>query len=383
MRRLTLRGRLTLAYALLFGASTALLLGISYWLLDRQFDRTLSPAAASDALSEVGTQYLIAFAGMLLIACAAGWIVAGRALAPLGRITRTAREVTGERLGERIDLGGPPDELRELAGSFDAMLDRLESSFDGQRRFIANAGHELRSPLAVIRSEAEVALANPETDPEELRRTAEIVVEATERTEALLDGLLTLARSQRGLTRRDEVDLAAAAHNAAATVGDQARAEGIVVRLEAQPALAAGDRGLLDRLVANLAENAVRHNKRGGHATISTRTAGAQIVVTVENTGRQLSPADAARLTEPFERLDRSGGAAPGAGLGLSIVASVVEAHSGRLDLEPRPGGGLIARAVLPAVVRNGRAAALPDASQDSRRAASAPAAASRSAAAS
>ena len=305
MRRLTIRGRLTLAYAGLFGVSTAILMGLSYWLLERNFDRTLSPQAASDALSEVGTQYAIAFVGTLIIAVAAGWVVAGRALAPLGRITRTAREVSGERLGERIGLGGPPDELRELAASFDAMLDRLEASFDGQRRFIANAGHELRSPLSVIRSEAEVALANPDTDPEELRRTAEVVVEATERTERLLDGLLTLARSQRGLVRRDTVDLAAAAETAVSLLDAEARAAGIVVRVRAQPSIAVGDRGLLERLVANLVENAVRHNRRGGHVTVDTGGEGKHAIVSVANTGRRLEPAEVARLTEPFERLDR------------------------------------------------------------------------------
>ena len=311
MRRLTIRGRLTLAYAGLFGVSTAVLMGLSYWLLDRNFDRTLSPEAASDALAEVGTQYLIAFAGTLIIAVAAGWVVAGRALAPLGRITRTAREVSGERLGERIDLDGPSDELRELASSFDAMLDRLEASFDGQRRFIANAGHELRSPLSVIRSEAEVALANPEIDPEELRRTAEVVVEATERTERLLDGLLTLARSQRGLVRRDVVDVAGAAEAAVSLLDGEAREAGIVVRLNAEPASAVGDRGLLERLVANLVENAVRHNRRGGHVAVSTSTEGPLAVVAVENTGRRLAPEDIEHLTEPFERLDAR---RPGAG---------------------------------------------------------------------
>jgi hypothetical protein len=365
MRRLTIRGRLTFAYAALFGLSTAVLMGVSYWLLGRNFDRTLSPADASDALAEVGTQYAIAFVGTVILAAVAGWIVAGRALAPLGRITRTAREVTGERLGERISLDGPPDELRELAGSFDAMLDRLEASFDGQRRFIANAGHELRSPLSVIRSEAEVALANPETDPAELRRTAEVVVEATERTERLLDGLLTLARSQRGLVRRDTVDVAGAAEVAASLVESEARGAGIVVRVDAGRASAIGDRGLLERLVANLVENAVRHNRRGGHVALATGTAGPHAVVTVENTGRLLAPEEVARLTEPFERLER-GAPVPGAGLGLSIVASVVEAHNGRLELEALPAGGLSARVVLPGAIRNVRVA-LPRPAQDSR----------------
>ena len=213
--RPTIRARLTLLYATLVALSTGALLAVNYWLLSRHFDRTLPEALAQDALDEVALQYAIAFAGVLLVAAAVGWLIAGRVLAPLKRISGTARRVSEEHLGERIPVGGPQDELRELGETLNSMLDRLALSFDAQRRFVANASHELRSPLTVIRSEAEVALANPEPDLDEMRAMAESVVHASRRTEALLSSLLILARSQRGLLRSEPVDLARVLESAA------------------------------------------------------------------------------------------------------------------------------------------------------------------------
>ena len=345
--RPTVRARLTALYAALFGGVVAGLLGLSYWLLGRQLDRTLPPDLASETLGEVGLQYAIAFAGTLLVAVAIGWAMAGKVLAPLARITRTARRVSEERLEERIDPGGPHDELRELAETFDSMLDRLAESFEAQRRFVANASHELRSPLTVIRSEAEVALANPENDPEELREMARAVIEATVRTEALLDGLMVLARTQRGLLRPEPLDLAAVARAAASAVSEEARAADVRVRLEVEQAATAGDRRLLERLVANLVENAVRHNHAGGTVKVSTGRRNGGALIRVSNTGPHVSAEAAGRLAEPFERLDR-GGDGRGAGLGLSIVHSVAEAHGGTLRLQPRDPGGLDVEVVLP-----------------------------------
>jgi signal transduction histidine kinase len=349
MRRLrpTVRVRLTALYAVLFGACVAVLLIVSYWLLGRHLERTLPDAAARDALSEVGIQYAIAFAGTLILATALGWAMAGRALSPIARITRAARRVSDDRLDERIDLQGPADELRDLADTFDSMLDRLAESFDGQRRFIANASHELRGPLTVIRSEAEVALANPETDPEELRAMAEVVIEATRRTEALLESLLILARSQRGLLRREPVDLAWAARAAASAVSAEARAEDVHVALDAAPSPATGDRRLLERLAANLLENAVRHNHRGGSVAVSTELSEGRARLRVANTGPRIEATAAQRLAEPFQRLGRDGDGG-GAGLGLSIVRSVAEAHGGALAIEARAEGGLEVEVTLP-----------------------------------
>jgi signal transduction histidine kinase len=345
--RPTVRVRLTAIYAAVLVLSTAALLGASYVLLGNQLDRTLPEDLADAALHDVGRQYVIGLVGATLVAVALGWALAGRVLAPLSHITATARRVSDERLDTRIALGGPRDELRELADTVDAMLDRLEEAFGTQRRFVANASHELRSPLTVIRTEAEVALADPDAPREELRAALEAVVEGADRTEALLEALLLLARSHRGVVRREPVDLAAAARAAADALEREAAARDVVVRLETTPAPAAGDPPLLERLAANLVDNAVRYNRPGGSVDVRTHVAGGRAVLEVSNDGPLLAGADVARLTQPFERLGRRAGAG-GSGLGLSIVASVVEAHGGTLDLASRPAGGLDVRVVLP-----------------------------------
>jgi signal transduction histidine kinase len=367
--RPTVRTRLTALYAGLVAASTGVLLVVSYWLLARHFDRTLPEQLASDALDEVALQYLVAFAGVLLVAAAVGWAVAGRVLAPVKRIAGTARRVSEERLGERIPVTGPDDELRELGVTLNSMLDRLAGSFDTHRRFVANASHELRSPLTVIRSEAEVALANPEPDVDELRAMAESVVEASRRTEALLGGLMILARSQRGLLRTEPVDLAAAVSAAVDDARLPAGSERVRLGTELEPATVEGDAALLERLAANLLENALRYNRPGGFVRVSTREGIGSAELSVENSGPPVSPEDAVRLAEPFERLARESADARGAGLGLSIVRAVSEAHGGTLLIEPRADGGLVVSVRLPratarAVARADRRA------RDSRRAA-------------
>jgi signal transduction histidine kinase len=339
----TVRARLTLLYTLLFGASGAVLLAFSGWLVRGHVERTLPPGFADDALARLDRQYALALAGTLVLAVALGWLVAGRALAPLRRITTLARRVTQERLNERIALSGPKDELRELADTVDGMLDRLAAAFDGQRRFVANASHELRTPLTVIRAEVDVTLADPDADVADLRRMGEAVLEATDRTQALLDSLMVLARSRQAVPRREPVDLAAAARTAVAQIGPEAAALDVDVRLDALPGRLEGDRPLIDRLVATLVENAVRHNERGGRVQVTTRPG----VVRVENTGRAVPAEDVKRLAEPFERLHRDCDR-PGAGLGLSIVRAVADAHGARLDLRPRAGGGLVAEVRFP-----------------------------------
>jgi signal transduction histidine kinase len=332
----TLRLRLTAVYTLLFGASGALLLGLSSWIVHRQVDRTLPPGFAEQALEQLNAQYVLALGGMLVLAVALGYLVAGQALAPLRRVTGLAQRVTQERLGERIAMTGPRDELRDLADTVDGMLDRLASAFDGQRRFVANASHELRTPLTVIRAEVEVALADPDASTAELRHMGEVVLEAADRTQALLDSLMILARSQQALLRREPVDLAAAARTAATTVQAEAIARSVDVRADLGPAYVEGDPPLVERLVANLVENAVRHNEPGGVVRVTTRPGS----VRVENSGPRIDPADVRRLAEPFERLGRDSDG-PGAGLGLSIVRAVADAHGAALELLPRRAGGL------------------------------------------
>jgi signal transduction histidine kinase len=347
--------RLTALYALLFGACAFVLVAVSYWLVARHLHPTLSDARASEALADLRTQYLVGLVGTLLLAVALGWAVAGRVLSPLKDITRTARRVSEKRLSERIGLAGPEDELRELAETFDAMLDRLGESFEAQRRFVANASHELRSPLTVIRSEAEVALANPEVDADELRQTAQIVVEATKRTEALLDGLLVLAQSQRGMLQRQTLDMAHVARFALEAVAAEARARSVELDADLRSAPVLGDRRLLERVMINLLENAVRYSHPCGSVTLTTRGDRERSVVRVENGGAHIDPVAASRLAEPFQRLGRSADVS-GAGLGLSIVRSVTEAHDGRLAIEPRDEGGLVVEVSLPTAALNGAA---------------------------
>ena len=345
--RPTLRVRLTALYGVLFAVSVAVLLAASYFAMDEFLTSTLPAPAAHDALEGLAANYGVALVGATLFAVAAGWAVAGRALAPLRTMTRTARRVSQDRLDERIGLRGPEDELRELAETFDAMLDRLESSFEAQRRFIANASHELRSPLTVIRTEADVALADPRADVAELRAMGEHVLEATDQTDALLESLMLLARSQRGLVPAEPVDLAAAVRAAASLETPRARRAGVRLDLDLRPTPVRGDARLLERLAGNLLENAVRYNAPHGFVRVATGRRDGEAVIDVANTGAPLDAAAVARLVEPFERGRRTGDAR-GAGLGLSIVRSVAEAHGGRLALRPRPGGGLEAQVALP-----------------------------------
>ena len=343
---MTVRARLTALYAVLFGVAALLQLAVSYALLRAHLTATLPAPVAGQALGDVAAQYALAFAGTLLVATALGWVVAGRALGPLKAIAATARQISDERLHRRIDLDGPDDELRDLADTVDQMLDRLERSFEAQRRFAANVGHELRTPLTAIRSQAEVALANPDPDVDELRAMGEAVVRSAAGAEDLLDGLLVLARSRRELLRPERLDLADVARAARADV-DLSEA-GVDVRLEGRRAEVTGDAILLQRLVANLLENAVRHNHPGGWVHVSTAEAADRATIVVVNSGRHIAAEDLPRLTEPFERLGGRG--RDGAGLGLSIVRAVAEAHEGEVELEARDDGGLVVRVTLPRV---------------------------------
>jgi signal transduction histidine kinase len=345
--RPTIRVRLAALYAALVVATTLLLLGISWWLMRRHLFRTLPGPAAHDLSTRLLTQYALALLGIVLVAGVVGWLVAGRVLAPVRGMTATARRVSEERLDERIALSGPDDELRELGDTLDAMLDRLQAAVDAQRRFVSNASHELRSPLTVIRTEADVTLSDPDADVRQLRAMGEVVLEATDRTEVLLDGLLVLARTQRGLRPERPVDLATLVRRAAGYVAHEAAAGRVALRVTAGEARVLGDEPLLERLAANLAENAVRHNEPGGIAELQVGREDGEAVLRVRNTGPPIPPEAVARLAEPFERLDRAG-RTPGTGLGLSIVRAVADAHGGRLVLSARSGGGLEAEVRLP-----------------------------------
>lgn len=258
----------------------------------------------------------------------------------------------GRRLGLRdrlaIARASLRGEQRELAQEVDARLERPAAALERQRRFIAGASHELRGPLSVIRAEAEVALANPDADGAELRHTAEVVLETAERTQALLESLLTLARSQRGLRRRDDCDLAVAARAAISRAGEAMRESGVRAHAELERAPLSGDDRLLESAAANLVENAVRYNRHNGTVAVTTGVEDGRARLLVVNTGPRLAPEDVERLAEPFQRLEPRG-ARSGAGLGLSIVSAVADAHGGELRLTPGKDGGLRAELMLPA----------------------------------
>ena len=322
--------------------------GFGGGLTARLFAAVLAQLRA-DAVHRLLIEYIVALGAMTIVSVVAGWLLAGRALRPLRAITATARRVSGENLGERIGLKGPNDELKELADTFDGMLARLDGAFASQRHFVANASHELRTPLAIMRTEVDVSLADPDASPEELRRMGDAVRETVDRCERLIEGLLMLARSEAATGREEPVDLAGLAADCITDL--RARADEANVRLldELEPAWTRGEPALLERMIANLIDNGIRHNEPEGFLRVSSRTEGSQVHLTVTNTGPRIDPEDAATLTEPFRRLGRGAG---GFGLGLSIVRSVVEAHGGKLDIEARPAGGLEVRVVLPALPR-------------------------------
>jgi signal transduction histidine kinase len=300
---------------------------------------------------ETMIDFALALGGTTLISVLAGWLVAGRALRPVGRITATARKVAAEGdLGERIALDGPADELRELADTFDAMLERLDRTFASQRSFVANASHELRTPLAIIRAEIEERLDDPNVTKAGLREMAAVVHDAVGRSEALIASLLILARGQGAVRRHDTVDLAELARAVVARYEPDAAARGIGVEASFLPARCRGDRPLLERLVANIIENALRYNRPGGFVRIELSESDHRAVLRVGNSGEPIPAAAVPHLFEPFFRVDESRSRdSGGAGLGLSIVAAVAAAHGGEAAAAAREGGGLVVTVTLPA----------------------------------
>jgi hypothetical protein len=295
----------------------------------------------------------IAAAGVLIpLAVLLAWWLAGRSLRPIRRITSAARRATPNSLSERIALTGRRDEITELGDTFDAMMDRLEHAFDAQRRFIANASHELRTPLAIAGTAIDVVLAKPDRGPAQLEAMAGDVREALHRAERLVDSLLALTRSQHLDHPHEPVDLAAIAED----VLDEQRGA-IVERsltVSAQPAdaRAVGDRVLLHRMVANLIENAIRHNVDGGHLDLRTASDPGTATLEIANTGPVVPADQVARLVEPFQRLHgRASSSESGLGLGLAIARAVADAHGARLTLAARPDGGLAVAVHLPVAV--------------------------------
>jgi signal transduction histidine kinase len=387
--KLTIRIRLTLLYSGLFAAGGAVIVVITYLLVaalpttvdsssvrlaDGQVDRssvqvpdrqTFEPIcrqalATKDAdpilrskcvlayqvwgahsqrdatLSHLVQYSLTTLAVVVALAALAGWIVAGRVLRPVHQITAAARAASEHNLSARVALTGPHDEMRELADTFDDMLGRLQTTFDSQERFIANASHELRTPLTVMRATVDVVLAKPAPTHAELHGMGQDIRVAVDHAEELIEALLTLARNERGLTVREDVDLATVAEDVLDSVQPLDRRP----HASLQPAVTSGDPVLLERLVANLVDNAVRYNIPGGDVWVTTSTVDGRPTVVVANTGPVIAPDAIGGLFEPFHRLqDRT--TSDGFGLGLAIVASIAAMHHGTVTAHPRAEGGL------------------------------------------
>jgi signal transduction histidine kinase len=300
----------------------------------------------------------IALAIMAVVAAVLGWFVAGRALRPLRRITESARRISATNLHERLAIAGPNDDLRELADMIDGLFARLDASLNAQRQFVANASHELRTPLARSQTLLEVALRNPDAPAGSLRAACERALAAGGEQERLIEALLILARGQRGLARREPLDLAAVTRDVLAARGEQVTARGLSMEVTLEPGLLGGDAALVERAVANLADNALRHNSPGGTVWVTAGAEDGRAFLTIANTGQEIPPDAVDRLLLPFQRGAQAGDAyrarprsAPddGLGLGLSIVAAIASAHGADLTITPRlTGGGLTARLTFP-----------------------------------
>jgi signal transduction histidine kinase len=376
--QLTVRARLTLLYTGLFAVCGAIVVAVSYILVAQMGVQSQPPSSAksvpasilahcrskqpgthpnkaliveciSSLEQQLGAQHqrdltlshlllysLLTLGAVIALAAILGWIFSGRSLRPVHRITAAARAASEHNLSARVALQGPHDELSELAETFDEMLSRLQSAFESQRQFIANASHELRTPLSVMRTTVDVVLTNPDSTPDDLRGMGRDIRAAVDHAEHLIGALLILARSERGLTVWEEVDLATVTEDVLDTAGIGDR------RLHAtlDPAVISGDPVLAERLIANLIDNAVRYNTSAGDIWISTRTVAAATQLTVDNTGQIISSADVDRIFQPFQRLnDRT--SHDGSGLGLTIVASIAAIHGGGATAIPRRDGGL------------------------------------------
>ena len=390
----TVRFRLAVRYAALFLVAGSVLLGISYGLVDHSLSLSTSPSNARGSLQQcdksagaltskrTGAENKAAFqkcldayasgvksgatrqrdktlndlllfsllglGGMTLASGGLGWLMAGRVLRPIREITNTARRASEESLAERVALVGPPDELKELADTFDAMLDRLDAAFASQRAFIANASHELRTPLTAMRTAIEVTLAKVDRSPAQLEAMAERVRLAVEHSNDLIDALLTLARSERGTTMSEFVDLATACEDSLDAAALRIEDRHLKVTCALEPAELDGDRLLLERMVGNLIDNATRYCDQDGWISVSSGRRDNIVFMEVVNSGEPIPNDVVPSLLEPFRRANSRVGDAEGAGLGLAIVNAVATSHHGTVALSGRVGGGLEVLVQLP-----------------------------------
>jgi signal transduction histidine kinase len=366
----SVRLRLTLLYGCLFLLSGAGLLAITYLLVRNALVAPVTsggttrlsprgivhthagtglPAQQAADLHQLLVQSAIALAIMAVASVGLGWLVAGRVLKPLRVMTATTRRISEHSLHERLAMGGPDDELKSLSNTIDELLARLEAAFDSQRRFVANASHELRTPLMLTQTMLQVALTDPDLTLDSLRSTCHDVITAGKDQAQLIDALLILARSQRGLDRHDPVDLGAAVADAVNGAEATATAAGLTIDASIQPALVAGDGRLVRTLVTNLVNNAIRYNRPYGNVQVLTTRQAGRALLRVTNTGPPVPRDQVDRLLQPFQRLsDHRNTDRDSLGLGLSIVAAIAEAHGAALSLHPQPAGGMTVDVAFP-----------------------------------
>lgn len=358
--RRTVRGRLTLLYGGLFLVSAVVLLAITYGVVRHGSSASVQPVPAGGAFPRPGPGALIgseqrssdlhqllaasviALALMAVLSLVLGRLVAGRVLSPLRAMTRTTQEISERNLHKRLAVAGPEDELKKLGDTIDGLLGRLQGAFDAQRRFVANASHELRTPLTVTRALLEMSLSDANADVESLRAACRQVLDEGRHQEELIDALLLLARSQRGLEQREQVDLSAVVAGVLSAHESQAAANRLRVERSLSSASLSGDPTLVTRLVTNLVDNALSHNVPSGRASVSVGTKDGQATLTVINTGPVIATGEVERLVQPFQRLaEERTGEHEGVGLGLSIVQAIVDAHEAVLAIQAEPFGGL------------------------------------------
>jgi signal transduction histidine kinase len=288
-------------------------------------------------------------AALTVLSVGFGWLLAGRLLRPVRVITAAAQDISASNLGRRLRLGGRDDEFSRLGRTLNDLFERLEAAFQAQRHFVASASHELRTPLTAERTLLQVALADPDADAATLREACEQVLALGRRTERLIDGLLTLATGERGIDRREPCDLARLAARAVQPLGEAAAGRGVRLEARLEAAPAAGDPRLLESLIANLADNALRYNQPGGWVKVITGSHGGRAVVSVQNTGPAVPPQEVSRLFLPFQRLGAGrAGRAGGHGLGLAIVRAIADAHGAAVTAAARDRGGLDVTVTFP-----------------------------------
>ena len=348
---LSVQLKLTLSYAGFLMLAGTLLLG-SVWLFLLRYvpDRALliNPdthlhgpfPVRAELLRIFAPRAAVVLAVLLALGLVGGWILAGRMLGPLGRITDATRIAAEESLSHRIHLPGRQDEFRELADAFDAMLDRLEAHVSEQQRFAANASHELRTPLATMQALLDLARADPDGDIGAIVERLQVV---NARARDLTEALLLLSRADQGAFAREPVDLSLLAEEAVETLLPLAEKQGVTISTSVDPALSVGSGPLLGQLATNLVHNAIVHNLAAeGRIWVTTDVQDGNAVLTVENTGEELTPQLVSTFVEPFQRgAERIRTDHFGIGLGLAIVNSIAHAHGGAVTLSPRVGGGL------------------------------------------